>query len=86
MDNVINPQLPGNLGCAVGAAVVNDQSLDHVYTGQGAREGGVGFGKRGGFVVAGDLDDQFQSVNPWVDANPRVSNNCALRPAKSDSI
>ncbi len=49
----------GDVGGAVGRAVVDDQGLDHVDAGQRARQCGQRLGEEPFLVVARDLDDQL---------------------------
>src|SRR6185295_16539249 len=67
------PRLAGDVGRAVGRAVVDDERLDDVDPGQRARQSGQRLGEVPFLVEARDLDDQLDHAyaaavrGPWAD-------------------
>jgi hypothetical protein len=63
-DDMVHAMSQGNLDGIVLATVVNDQPLHLVETSDFAGQGREGNAQCLGFVVAGDLDDEFQFIAP----------------------
>jgi hypothetical protein len=58
-DDVVYPQLLGHRCRIIIASVIDNQGFDVADAGNVSRHAGQGLGEGFGFVVAGDLDDEF---------------------------